>query len=70
MTKKRGGTTAEARNRKNGLKKENERQLNRRAEIMDKAARRRIDDTTTGRINERTRRNDSGSQRQRELSYD
>ena len=39
LTKKRGGTTVEARDKKNGLKKENERQLTRKAEIMDKTAR-------------------------------
>ena len=65
LTKKRGGTKVEARDRKNGLKKENERQLTRKAKLLKKQIR-KLRIQRTERIDETTRRNDSGSQRQRE----
>ena len=49
LTKERGGTTVEIKDRENGLKKEKERQRKQKTE----------------RIDERTWRNDSGNQRQR-----
>ena len=41
MTKQRGGTTTEAKDRKNGLKKEKERQLTGKVEIMDETERKK-----------------------------
>ena len=50
MTKERGGTTVEAKDRQNGLKKEKERQWK----------------PMTERMHETVRKKDSGNQRQRE----